>query len=196
LKCYVHPKLDAVGVCSVCGRGVCKSCAHFVGGKLYCKEDIEKLVLKEETQAVQRRGFSITTASIFAYLDGAAGMGAGFVLIIVGIIGQSQQSSSLLAALQPLLRYFSALSSSPGPLITNLGLLVLILGSADIIAGYYLWQRSKAAAITSVAISIAGAVLVVIYLGMTPTPTLIASLYLVTAVVKGSAVAAGRKHLR
>jgi hypothetical protein len=196
LKCYVHPNLDAVGVCSVCGRGVCKSCAHFVGGKLYCKEDIEKLVLKEETQAVQRRGFSLTTASIFAYLDGAAGMGAGFVLIIVGIIGQSQQSSSLLAALQPLLRYFSAFSSSPGPLITNLGLLVLILGSADIIAGYYLWQRSKAAAITSVGISIAGAVLVVIYLGMTSTPTLIASLYLVTAVVKGSAVAAGRKHLR
>jgi len=195
LRCYVHPRLNAIGVCSSCGRGVCDTCAVFVKGKLYCKQDVEKSILSEGAEQVHKRGFSLTVASVFAYLDGLVGMSAGFVLIMIGILGQSQQSISLMSSLQPLFKYFSALSSSPGPLITNLGLLILLLGAADVGAGYYLWRSSKVSAIASVVISVTGAVLVVIYLGATTIPTLIASAYLVTAVVKSSAVAAGRKHL-
>jgi hypothetical protein len=36
MKCYVHPGEDAVGVCSVCGKGVCWNCARILGGRSYC----------------------------------------------------------------------------------------------------------------------------------------------------------------
>jgi len=195
LKCYLHPTVDAIGVCSICGRGVCKSCSNFIGGKLYCKSDVEEFVLKGQTPGVPKRGVSITFASVFACLVGAAGMTAGFVLIIVGILGESPQSTTLMGSLQPVLTYFSSLSSSPAQLIIDLGLLILLLGSVDIGAGYYLWRRSKWAGIGSVAISIIVAALIVVYLGTTSTAGLIASAYVVTAVVKGAALVAGRKHL-
>lgn len=43
LKCYVHHDSDAVGVCSECGQGVCDVCAVRIGGKLYCKEDADRV---------------------------------------------------------------------------------------------------------------------------------------------------------
>jgi hypothetical protein len=41
MKCYKHPKADAVGVCSQCGKGVCGKCSVEIGGKLYCKADAD-----------------------------------------------------------------------------------------------------------------------------------------------------------
>lgn len=43
MKCYKHPKVVAVGVCSQCGKGVCDKCAVEIGGKLYCKSDADKV---------------------------------------------------------------------------------------------------------------------------------------------------------
>jgi hypothetical protein len=43
MKCYKHPKIDAVGVCHECGEGICKKCAVKIGGKLYCKDDADKV---------------------------------------------------------------------------------------------------------------------------------------------------------
>jgi len=43
LKCYKHPGVDAVGVCSECGKGICDKCAVEIGGKLYCKSDADKV---------------------------------------------------------------------------------------------------------------------------------------------------------
>jgi hypothetical protein len=188
--------VDAIGVCSICGRGVCNSCSDFVRGKLYCKSDAEKFILKGQTREVQKRGVSITFASVFACLVGAAGMTAGFVLIIIGILGESPQSVTLMGSLQPVLTYFSSLSKTPAQLIIDMGLLILVLGSVDIGAGYYLWRRLKWAGIGSVALSIIAAALVIIYLGTASTAGLIASVYVVTAVVKGAALVVGRKHLK
>jgi hypothetical protein len=195
LKCYVHPRLNAVGVCAVCGRGVCRSCAVLVKGKIYCKQDVDQALPEGEILEVRKRGVSLTIASVFAYMVGFAGMIAGFFLVIIGILGQSQQSLALMGPLQTVFRYFSGISNSPGQLLVDLGLLILILGSVDIGAGYYLWRRSKWAGIGSVVVSIIAAALVIIYLGVTSTAGLIASAYLVSALIKGSALAAGRKHL-
>ena len=122
-------------------------------------------------------------------------MTAGFLLVIIGIIGQSQLSSQFMAPLEPVFRYFSALSSSPGPLIIDLGLLILILGCVDIVAGYYIWQRSMVAGIGAVTVSMIAAVLVIFYLGKTSIAEFIVAAYLVVALVKGLALIAGRKHL-
>jgi ABC-type antimicrobial peptide transport system permease subunit len=37
MKCNFHPDIDAVGVCTSCGKGLCKECEVELGGKLYCK---------------------------------------------------------------------------------------------------------------------------------------------------------------
>lgn len=41
MKCYYHPKKDAVAVCEVCGRGVCNDCLIAIKGNSYCKECVE-----------------------------------------------------------------------------------------------------------------------------------------------------------
>ena len=43
MKCYKHPKIDAIGVCHECGEGICNKCAVKIGGKLYCKDDADKV---------------------------------------------------------------------------------------------------------------------------------------------------------
>ncbi|MFZ3077954.1 MAG: hypothetical protein WA139_05835 [Candidatus Aenigmatarchaeota archaeon] len=51
MKCYKHPKIDAVGVCHECGEGICKKCAVKIGGKLYCKSDADKVFGTPKAQA-------------------------------------------------------------------------------------------------------------------------------------------------
>jgi len=41
MKCYYHPKEDAVAVCKSCGRGVCQECIVIVAGDSYCKTCVE-----------------------------------------------------------------------------------------------------------------------------------------------------------
>jgi hypothetical protein len=176
-----------------------------VRGKLYCKQDIEKSIPKAEplkaapakleTPIVRKRGASLTVESIFAYLSGLGCMTVAFLLIIVGILGQSQQTSTSIASLEPLFTYFAAISNSPGQLLVDLGLLIFILGTVDVGAGYYLWRRSKAAGIGSVLVSLLCAVLVILFLGSTSVTALVVSVFLVISLIKGSALAAGRKHL-
>jgi hypothetical protein len=42
MKCYYHPKEDAVAICKSCGKGVCKDCAIMLSGNSYCKTCIEE----------------------------------------------------------------------------------------------------------------------------------------------------------
>lgn len=41
MKCFNHPKVDAVAVCKSCGKGVCQECAVIVTGDSYCKTCVE-----------------------------------------------------------------------------------------------------------------------------------------------------------
>ena len=37
MKCSIHQDIDAVGVCSNCGKGLCSNCKLELRGKLYCQ---------------------------------------------------------------------------------------------------------------------------------------------------------------
>lgn len=41
MKCYTHRDRDAIGVCSICGKGLCEMCAGHIEGRLYCKKDFD-----------------------------------------------------------------------------------------------------------------------------------------------------------
>jgi hypothetical protein len=41
MKCYYHPKEDAIAVCKACGKGVCHDCLVTVSGDSYCKQCVE-----------------------------------------------------------------------------------------------------------------------------------------------------------
>ncbi len=51
MKCYYHPEVDAIGICTHCNRGICLDCASDVGGRLACQgihedevRDLDRLV--------------------------------------------------------------------------------------------------------------------------------------------------------
>jgi len=141
MKCYIHPERDAVGVCVMCGHGVCEACSIVLNGKTYCKQCMEKIVTKSTGEAAPRAA-SITIASIFLYIFGALGIiGSLFALAIGGAIGSI--SSSIAG--------FGIMSSKEtlttlmivNAIIIFLGLLLLILSILEVVAGYWLWHSLK-----------------------------------------------------
>lgn len=44
MKCFHHPGLEAVGICKVCGKGLCIGCAADLGHALACKGEHEAAV--------------------------------------------------------------------------------------------------------------------------------------------------------
>jgi len=55
MKCWVHPKEDAVAVCKSCGKGVCQNCAISISGDLYCKSCVEsgRIVIRPPTAPIE-----------------------------------------------------------------------------------------------------------------------------------------------
>src|SRR5580704_1629284 len=108
LKCYVHPDTDAIGVCSVCKRGVCKPCQVVFEGKRFCKHDAEELLIMEEgTEEAHQRGKIITVAAVLAYLDGVTGALIGLLLISLGFIDPGLGPNSIISSqLLPSFSYF------------------------------------------------------------------------------------------
>lgn len=53
MKCYYHPKDDAVAVCKICGKGVCADCAVEIGGIAYCKTCVESKVAAPTSKDAQ-----------------------------------------------------------------------------------------------------------------------------------------------
>lgn len=58
MKCYKHPKANAVGVCSECGKGVCSKCSVEVSEKIYCKPCTDK-VFGEKKEVKEEQKVSI-----------------------------------------------------------------------------------------------------------------------------------------
>ncbi|MDR2090323.1 MAG: hypothetical protein LBP62_01510 [Clostridiales bacterium] len=40
-KCYIHSECEAVGICSRCGKPICKDCLVEVKGKNFCKNCLD-----------------------------------------------------------------------------------------------------------------------------------------------------------
>jgi|GEM_PF-6548734 len=43
MRCFNHPKLEAIGICSICNKGVCSKCAVEEEGKIYCRDCLSRL---------------------------------------------------------------------------------------------------------------------------------------------------------
>jgi hypothetical protein len=131
LKCYVHHDADAVGVCSQCGQGVCDACAVRIGGKLYCKEDADRVFSpqREREAAAIEKPMRAQVASIFFILYGVFGVGVGILFVMAGF------ASGLISSVP----FYGSLA------ITSLGLLgfgglLLAMGIVGIICGVWLWR--------------------------------------------------------
>ena len=99
MKCTNHPEVDAQGMCAYCGKPFCKECLVEVKGRMYCKEDLGK-VLDEAKQSGGRPTIQITNTKDSGNTNtnqnvGMTGMGFGpakskmvaLILCIIGFIG-------------------------------------------------------------------------------------------------------------
>lgn len=186
MRCYVHPTVPAVGLCSVCRRGVCKDCQVVLEGKRFCKRDAEMQLEKEErTAASKKRAFEVSLAAVIAFLDGMAGMVVGFLLALIGILGPSARSSPVVATtVAPFLNYFAAVLEFSSTNAVSVGLIALALGCMDVAAGYYLWQNSRAAGVLAIVTAVAGAGLISSYLVILALAGVFVFVWVISAVVK------------
>lgn len=51
MKCYNHPEKDAEAACVYCGKLFCSDCLVEVDGKMYCKNDIGKVLKEAKAEA-------------------------------------------------------------------------------------------------------------------------------------------------
>lgn len=73
MRCFAHSEKTAVGVCSICGRGVCERCATDVGNRIACgRRDCQ-------TQARTMRGLTVASR------PGPFLGGMGILLMAVGV---------------------------------------------------------------------------------------------------------------
>ena len=164
LKCYLHPDVDAVGVCTSCGRGVCRACAVKVGGKIYCREDANQMYSKRTVvnaigRQAPKRGFGVVVGSIFSYILGGVAAVISFLLIYDSIISPSSGGASGFFSLLYLnLSFLGHLQAYNNGSILNLGIGLLIFGCLGIAAGYIMWRPSRAGAVVSVVFGIIGLV--------------------------------------
>lgn len=198
MKCYVHPDREAVGVCTVCKQGICRDCQVILGGKRFCKKHAERrLVSEDRAEGLRKRGWALTIASILAVTGGLSGVVVGFLLVIIGLLGPGAQNSSMLATtVGPLLNYFSAVTQYPSDQTILVGLATFLFGSMGIGAAYFLWRRSKRAAILSIILAVIGEVLVGTYLELLALAGAFTFVWVADAIVRVVLIGLGWKHLR
>jgi hypothetical protein len=83
MECYRHEGRVAVGCCRSCLKGVCRECAHDVGGGLACRGECEEAargVIAMVSQGVDQRGVQL------GMVKSARGLWSGlaFVALLVG----------------------------------------------------------------------------------------------------------------
>jgi hypothetical protein len=55
-KCYLHPRDDAMGKCSVCNKPVCSKCGKKYEGKIVCRNCVgKKTVSHVDTDELERQ---------------------------------------------------------------------------------------------------------------------------------------------
>jgi hypothetical protein len=165
LKCYVHQNLDAVGVCSTCGRGLCRYCVVRLDGRFYCKEDSEQVIAPARRRATAKvevktdtpRGIGVMLGSIFAYLLGGTALLVACMVIFAGMVSGGSSGGGLFTSLfSPDLSFLGPIQQYPGGTITTIGITMMVFGSFGIAAGFYTWRPSRFGAVMSIAFGVLG----------------------------------------
>jgi hypothetical protein len=138
LKCYVHRDVDAIGVCSECGQGICDICAVRIGGKLYCKADADRVFSPAATRDVPKvqieRPLRVTISSILFVIYGLVGIGLSFLFIIGGFVLGG------IATFAGGLAYYNSFAGNASVGFLLLGGVFLFMGVIGIVCGYWLWR--------------------------------------------------------
>lgn len=159
MRCFVHQNTEAVGVCSVCGRGVCNACLVRLRGRFYCKEDAEKAFLtrlETKLDPKQEKSPAVVAGSIVAYLLGTSALILSCFVLFAGILAGDFAGgffggifTSDLKFLGPILDY------SQGTIIF-IGIGVMVFGSMGIAAGFYLWKHAMGGALIAIVFGVLG----------------------------------------
>lgn len=72
MKCFNHPDIEAVGVCSSCGKAICSNCSMVINNKVTCKSCVEQKINTKQPDKF----------NIFMHLDVASGIIVTVFLII------------------------------------------------------------------------------------------------------------------
>ncbi len=198
MKCYLHPDRDAIGVCTICKRGVCRSCEVILEGRHYCKAHAEKRLVREErAEGLHKRGVALTLATILAILGGLSGVVVGFLLIIIGLLGPMAQNSTIVSStIGSFLSYFQAVTAYPAAQTLLVGLAAFMFGAIGIAAGYFLWRRSKKAAILAAIMGVLGELLVVLAPEVIALAGAFTFVWVAATIVSIFLIAFGWKHLK
>jgi hypothetical protein len=145
---------------------------------------------------MKRKTVALNTASILAALDGLSGVVVGFLLIILGLLGPISSNPYILSnTFEPFLLYFANVIVFPAAQALEIGFALIILGIADMVAGYYLWRRSKIGAVVSVAVTGVAGGLLGGYLIIFALAGGFTYVYIISAVVKLMAIGYGWQRL-
>jgi hypothetical protein len=69
MKCFIHPQIDAVGICKNCNKGLCKECAIELENGIACKDKCENQVIaindliEKNKRAYETTNISLQTTS-------------------------------------------------------------------------------------------------------------------------------------
>lgn len=63
MNCKNHENTEAVGMCTYCGKPFCKECLVEVKGKMYCKDDLDKVFDENKASAAATPQINITNTS-------------------------------------------------------------------------------------------------------------------------------------
>lgn len=91
MRCYYHPKEEAVAVCRSCGKGICQQCTVLVEGNSLCRECVETRGFKNQMDrtAIPKPGGTPSKTPFIIGGVGAIISGVAAVLSIFGGIGSS-----------------------------------------------------------------------------------------------------------
>ena len=162
MRCYVHREVEAIGVCSECGQGICDACAVRIGGKLYCKDDADRVFAprKEEIPEIIKvgRAMRVTVASVFFFMYSGVGIGIGILFIAAGY------ASGVFAGVPG----FSSIAVTSIGLLGFGGLLV-VMGILGVVCGLWLWKSQLTGVIVGIPLLLGGVAIASILVALYPT---------------------------
>lgn len=156
----MHQNVDAVGVCSECGQGVCDACAVRLAGRLYCKADADRVFSSRKEIGVVgiEKPMRVQVASVFFFLYGAFGVVSGIILVAAGF------ASGLIASVP---FYGSVALASLG--LLGFGGLLLAMGIVGVICGVWLWRVQVWGAAIGIPLLIAGMIVPLFFVTVGPS---------------------------
>lgn len=149
MKCFLHPSEDAIGVCVKCGTGLCSKCAVIIEDKIFCGADAPTAQTRQNREPV------ITILSIIYYIFGVVEIATGLSLLSLANIASS------------IYFYTGHLAG----FTMSLGIGIVIIGVADILAGRWLWRMQRRGGILGLITAIIGIALNAVFMPIEPFPS-------------------------